>query len=139
MARASGVATYYASALPWALDDDGQPIEGTPLPGLVQVTRPHHPLPADETHAEPRHVFEVEPGRTPPGSPATVTVLGGWTVEALATLHPDSAPYCLDAEWEEDDGEGGTTIRRGRIVEVPEGVTPVRTNLPSHQWAGDGP
>lgn len=137
MIRTSGIVTYYLSMLPRY--EDGRTIDG-----LVQVTLDEHPLPPDDVHPEARHVYESEPGLTVdqlPGVPASVDVIGmPWTPAAMAALFPVQAPYCLNSEWEEEvTDETGTYVarRRDREILVPQGVTPLRTGIPSHIWAQD--
>lgn len=137
MIRTSGIITYFVSALP-------RDEYGYTLPGLVQVTLEDHPLPVDEQYSEPRHVYESEPGRTIddlPGTPASVEIIGQpWTPEAMALLYPVASTYCMNAEWLEVVTEGGETYtarRRDRQILVPQGVTPIKTNIPSHIWAKD--
>lgn len=137
--RRSGVCTYWAEPVH---DEEGNVVGyhalGREPHGMYQVTDDDLPLPVDDEHPRPRHVYEIEPGRSvdqiPPGYESVIVIAQPWTIEALAVLYPNAALYCLEAEYVDEDG----TLQRCKMIALPEGAEPTATMLPPHVWSGDG-
>ena len=105
--------------------------DGARLPGYI---------PVGETPGG-RIVLHAAPG-VPPLDGMEVIVDGSrreWTPDEVLIAYPDAGPLVLEAEWEETGPDGETFVRRGKMAEVPSGVTPLRTGLLPHLWMGEEP
>jgi hypothetical protein len=103
--------------------------------GYVRVT--NTPIPPEVTGTvNSWDVIHCAEGTEPPTNVVAIVVRGHntpWNAEAVALGWPNGHPYVMEATWPEGDN-----IRRGKMIEVPEGKTPIETLLVPHEWAGDG-
>lgn len=119
--------------------------EGVPCFGWVRVTNPNRPLPPDETSPVARDVIHCAPGTEPPQNVVMVVVRGHvtpWSPEVVAQAWPNGFKYVLEARWMGDPPPGfpssGPIPVQGKIIDAPENVELIETNIVPHEWAGDG-
>lgn len=115
-----------------------EPVWAADVPhyGWVYATHPDHPLPPELTGDGEQRVIHCAPGTESPANVRQIIVIGhetSWTPEMIVAGWPNGHRYVMECTWDEA-GE----IQRGKIVQMPEGVEVLDTNLVPHMWAGDG-
>lgn len=113
----------------YLLDSDGKIVYG-----YVRVTHPTLPLVATETEPE-RHCVHGAEG-LPILSFAYSGAINGsvtpWKVQDLLLSRPNDAARILEAIYINNG-----SLVRCKVVQLPNGVTPIETNLVPHLWAGE--
>lgn len=61
---------------------------------------------------------------------------GEFCADTLAEMASGTKKNVAEATWEEEDEDGNTLTRRGKMDEVPDGVTATQTDLHPHEFAG---
>lgn len=126
--RTSSIYTVPAGEQPeWA--------EGVPHFGWVYATRAGLPLPAELTEGEDEDVIHCAQGTEPPSNVRQVIIKGHetpWEPLMIVAGWPNGHVYVMEATWQE-----GEEMRRGKMVEIPDNVTPIETLLIPHCWAGE--
>lgn len=109
--------------------------EGVPHFGWVYATRPDLPLPDELTLDGPQDVIHCAPGTEPPSNVKQIIIKGHetpWEVEMIVQGWPNGHVYVMDATWE----ESGEPVR-GKMIQIPSGITPTETLIVPHCWAGE--
>lgn len=107
--------------------------------GYVRVS--HNPIPPEVTGtAYAWDVIHCAQGTEPPDNTAAIVVKGHetpWSAEAVVVGWPNGHAYVMEATWTVNSPLGLSTMR-GKMIDIPEGITPIQTLLVPHEWLGDG-